>query len=61
LACIAAEVTLFACGLVWLVTLIRVPWAQAAHFGLYPFVFAEVIKVLSAAGIASRVRARPIR
>jgi biotin transport system substrate-specific component len=61
LACVAAEVTLFAGGVAWLVTLTRVPWAQAAHFGLYPFVFAEVIKILSAAAIASRVRARPIR
>jgi hypothetical protein len=31
-------------------------FTQALHFGLYWFVFAEVIKVMLAAGVAVRVR-----
>jgi hypothetical protein len=34
--------------------LFHAPFARAAQFGLYPFLFAEVMKVLLAAGIASR-------
>ena len=56
LAAVAAELLIFAGGVGWLMALTRIPLAQAAHFGLYPFVFAEVIKVMSAAGIASRLR-----
>jgi len=56
LAASAAEVLLFAAGVGWLMVLFHVPFAQAAQFGLYPFFFAEVMKVLLAAGIASRRR-----
>lgn len=52
----AGEIVLFACGVSWLMLLARVPFSQAAMFGLYPFVFAEVIKVLAAAALAVRVR-----
>ena len=48
-----AEVVLFASGLSWLVVLTH-SVAQAVRFGLYWFVFAEVIKVLMAAGVAAR-------
>jgi biotin transport system substrate-specific component len=51
---IAAEVLLFAAGVSWLVLLLHVPFARAAQFGFYPFVFAEVIKVMSAAALAMR-------
>jgi len=56
LAATAAEVLLFAAGVSWLMFLFHVPLARAAQFGLYPFFFAEVMKVLLAAGIASRRR-----
>lgn len=56
LAATAAEVLLFAAGVGWLMIVFRAPLAQAAQFGLYPFFFAEVMKVLLAAGIASRRR-----
>ena len=56
LASTAAEVLLFAAGVSWLMIVFRAPLAQAAQFGLYPFFFAEVMKVLLAAGIASRRR-----
>ena len=49
-----AEVLLFAAGVSWLMVLFHVPFARAAQFGLYPFFFAEVMKVLLASGIASR-------
>lgn len=50
----AGELLLFALGVNWLLLLFRVPLAQAAAWGLYPFLAAEVIKVVAAAGIASR-------
>lgn len=57
-AAIAGEVILFASGVAWLMTLTRVPVSQAIALGLYPFVFAEVMKVMFAAGVASRVRGK---
>ncbi|MFB3916917.1 MAG: biotin transporter BioY [Terriglobales bacterium] len=54
LASVVAELVLFACGITWLMALAHVSFLKAANFGLYPFVFGEVIKVMSAAGIASR-------
>lgn len=47
-----AEVALFAGGLSWLAVLTH-SFAQALRFGLYWFVFAEVIKVMLAAGVAT--------
>jgi biotin transport system substrate-specific component len=47
-----AEVALFVGGLCWLAILTH-SLVQAVRFGLYWFVFAEVIKVMSAAAIAS--------
>jgi len=52
IAGLLAEVVLFAAGISWLVVLTH-SFAQAIRFGLYWFVFAEVIKVMSAAGIAA--------
>src|SRR5213080_2820629 len=52
LAGLLAEVVLFASGISWLVTFTH-SFAQAIRFGLYWFVFAEVIKIMSAAGIAA--------
>lgn len=54
----AAEVLLFAVGLSWLAI-----WAgsfkKAFMFGLYWFLFAEVIKVLMAAAVAVRLKPSP--
>jgi biotin transport system substrate-specific component len=49
----AAELVLFASGLGWLAVLTH-SVALALKFGLYWFVFAEVIKVLMAAAVAGR-------
>jgi len=49
---VLAEIVLFACGLAWLAILTH-SFAQAVRFGLYWFVFAEVIKIMSAAALAS--------
>jgi biotin transport system substrate-specific component len=53
-AALAAEILIFAGGIGWLMVLTRGA-EQAVTFGLYPFMFAEIIKVMSAAGIATRV------
>jgi biotin transport system substrate-specific component len=50
-ASIFAEITLFASGLSWLAILTH-SLAQAVRWGLYWFVFAEVIKIMSAAALA---------
>ena len=50
------EVLLFTGGLTWLAVLTH-SVAQAFRWGLYWFVFAEVIKVMMAAGIAARWQA----
>jgi len=51
-AALIAEVVLFAGGLSWLAILTH-SLAQALRFGLYWFVFAEIIKIMSAAAVAS--------
>jgi biotin transport system substrate-specific component len=51
-ACVLAEIYLFAGGLSWLAILTH-SFAQAIRFGLYWFVFAEVIKIMSAAALVS--------
>lgn len=53
-AATAGEVLLFALGVNWLLVLFHVPVTQAVAWGLYPFLAAEVVKVVSAAGIASK-------
>ncbi len=51
-ASLAAEIYLFVGGILWLLVLTH-SLSQAVRFGLYWFVFAEVIKVMSAAAVAS--------
>jgi biotin transport system substrate-specific component len=50
-----AELVLFAGGIGWLAIMMH-SWQRAAFFGLYPFLFAEVMKVMIAAGVANRLR-----
>ncbi len=57
LGSLLGEVVLFAGGLGWLAVLTH-SVAQAFRWGLYWFVFAEVIKVMMAAGIAARWQRR---
>jgi biotin transport system substrate-specific component len=52
IACVLAEMYLFVGGLSWLAILTH-SVAQAIRFGLYWFVFAEVIKIMCAAALAS--------
>ncbi|HXZ78386.1 MAG TPA: biotin transporter BioY [Terriglobales bacterium] len=59
-ACCAGELALFASGIGWLMLLIHTPFSKAAYFGFYPFIFAEVIKILSAAAISLRLKRSPI-
>lgn len=58
LAATVANVLLFVCGVSWLVLALHVSFAQAAAFGLYPFVFFEGMKIMGAAGLAARFRIR---
>lgn len=51
------EIVLFAGGLTWLAVLTH-SVTQALRWGLYWFLFAEVIKVMMAAGIAARWQRR---
>src|SRR5712692_9440326 len=53
LSAVAAELVLFAGGLSWLAVLTH-SVSLALRYGLYWFVFAEVIKVLLAAAVAAR-------
>src|SRR5258708_8411506 len=53
LSSVAAELLLFAGGLSWLAVLTH-SVSLALRYGLYWFVFAEVIKVLMAAAVAAR-------
>lgn len=55
LAAIAAELVLFASGIAWLVTLTH-GWRNAAWLGFYPFLAAEVMKVMLAAALARRLQ-----
>jgi biotin transport system substrate-specific component len=51
------EILLFAGGLSWLAVLTH-SVAQAFRWGLYWFVFAEIIKIMLAAGVAARWHSR---
>jgi biotin transport system substrate-specific component len=55
-ASVAGEILLFICGVSWIMVLLHLPLARAANFGLYPFVFAEVIKVMAAAELGRRAK-----
>jgi len=54
-AAVAGELVLFVLGVAWLAALANGAWWQAAQFGLYPFLFAEVAKITAAAGAALRL------
>ncbi len=54
-AAVAAEIVLFVAGISWL-AIVTHSWRQAAFFGLYPFVFAEVSKIMISAAAALRLR-----
>jgi len=58
IAGLLAEVLLFAIGLTWL-AIWTGSFKKAMFFGLYWFVFAELIKVLLAAGAAVRMKRTP--
>lgn len=55
-AATAANLFLFVCGVSWLVLALHVSFGQAAAFGLSPFVFFEGMKIMGAAGLASRFK-----
>jgi biotin transport system substrate-specific component len=58
-ASVAGEILLFVSGVSWIMVLLHAPLARAANFGLYPFIFAEVIKVLAAAELGRRATSSP--
>jgi len=60
IAGLLAEILLFAGGLTWLFVFTH-SLAKAAYLGLYWFLAAEVIKVMLAAGIATRWRRSAVK
>jgi biotin transport system substrate-specific component len=54
LAACSGEVLVFVGGIMWLMTLTHVPLAQAVAWGVYPFAFAEILKIVAA--VAGSVR-----
>jgi biotin transporter BioY len=50
-----AELVLFAAGISWL-AVVTGSWQRAVAFGLAPFIFAEVMKVMVAAAVARRIQ-----
>src|SRR5450631_683775 len=52
---VVAEIVLFGAGIVWLAAMTH-SWQRALAFGFLPFVFAEVMKVMVAAGLARRLQ-----
>jgi biotin transport system substrate-specific component len=55
IAGIVAEIVLFGSGIAWLAVVTH-SWQRALAFGLMPFLFAEVMKVLAAAAAARRLQ-----
>lgn len=56
LASTGAELLLFAGGIAWFSLVAHMPAARALSFTLYPFAFAEIIKIMTASALAPRVR-----
>jgi len=57
-ASFVAELLLFAGGVSWLMVAFHAPLRQAANWGFYPFLVAEIAKITAASGIATRFRNR---
>jgi len=55
IAAVAAEILLFAAGISWL-HIMTGSWQRALAFGLAPFLFAEIIKVMLAAASARKLQ-----
>ncbi len=56
IAAAAAEMLLFTSGISWLMLVLHSSLVKAASFGLYPFVPAEIMKVMTAAAVGLRFR-----
>lgn len=52
---VVAEFVLFGAGIAWLAAMTG-SWQRAVAFGLAPFIFAEVMKVMMAAVVARRIQ-----
>ncbi|MGI9104129.1 MAG: biotin transporter BioY [Terriglobales bacterium] len=59
IAAMAAEVVVFAGGISWLIVLAHGA-GQAVRFGLYPFVFGEIIKLMAASAIGVKAERRKL-
>ncbi len=55
MAGVTAELVLFVSGITWLAVMTG-SWQRAVAFGLAPFFFAEVMKVMAAAAVARRLQ-----
>jgi biotin transport system substrate-specific component len=55
IAAFAGELLLFSCGVSWLMAIFRIPLAQAVNWGVYPFAFFEIMKIMVAVGASLRL------
>ena len=55
-AALSGEVLLFAGGVAWLTIALHAPISKAAAWGIYPFAFAEIIKIMAAVAASARLR-----
>jgi biotin transport system substrate-specific component len=58
-AAIAGEILLFTSGVSWLVVGYHATFATATNWGIYPFVPAEIIKVMAAVAVSMRLQRSP--
>ena len=54
-AALLGEILLFAGGISWLMMAFHLPFAKAANWGVYPFAFAEIIKIMTAVAGSARL------
>ena len=54
-AAVIGEVLLFVGGIAWLLSLTHVSLAQAVNWGVYPFGFGEIIKIMAAVAASTRL------
>ncbi len=54
-AAVIGEILLFIGGIGWLMNLAHVPVSQAVNWAVYPFAFAEIIKIMAAVAASARL------
>lgn len=58
LALIVGNISLYACGIPWLMVVTHLTWEKALAAGLTPFLIGAAIKIVAASGVAMALRSR---